>query len=168
MPITRSHPQVLPLRRPPPPFPPPVSPLPLSPPPLPSPPPPMPATCLPPGWPDPGCWHSICPPLCPPPLPSPPPTPAACLPPGWPDPGCWHGDKEFPDTWCDFGCAVQQLDPGSKFVGSAPDRWTWAGVDMARCCGPTGFMREQPGCTCTVAHERQAKDCPPPPYYTNR
>ena len=97
----------------------------------------------------------------------PPPTPAACLPPGWPDPGCWHGDKEFPDTWCDFGCAVQQLDPDSKFVGSAPDRWTWAGVDMARCCGPTGFMHEQPGCTCTVMHERQAKDCPPPPYYTN-
>jgi hypothetical protein len=33
---------------------------------------------------------------------------------GWPVPGCWHGDKELPGTWCDFGCAKQQLDPSHK------------------------------------------------------
>ena len=41
---------------------------------------------------------------------------------GWPDPGCWHGDKEYPDTWCDFGCAKAMLDPTGKFTGRAPDR----------------------------------------------
>ena len=41
---------------------------------------------------------------------------------GWPDAGCWHGDKEYPDTWCDFGCARQQLDPNGVFADSAPDR----------------------------------------------
>ena len=31
--------------------------------------------------------------------------------------------QEFPDTWCDFGCAVRELDPTAKFSDSAPDRW---------------------------------------------
>ncbi len=87
---------------------------------------------------------------------------------GWPDAGCWHGDKEFPDTWCDFGCAVQQLDPNGKFRDSAPDRWTWEGVDLAGCCTAEGFNATRPGCTCTVRHARSAEDCPPAPYYTYR
>eukprot|EP00887_Chlorella_sp_A99_P005590 scaffold1.g5590.t1 len=27
---------------------------------------------------------------------------------------CFDGSKEYPDTWCDFGCAVQELDPTGK------------------------------------------------------
>ena len=41
---------------------------------------------------------------------------------GWPDRGCWNGAERFIHTWCDFGCAVRDLDPDGKFVGSAPDR----------------------------------------------
>ena len=43
---------------------------------------------------------------------------------GWPDFGCWNGADAYKDTWCDFGCAVQALDPQDKFIGSAPDRST--------------------------------------------
>ncbi|KAG2493001.1 hypothetical protein HYH03_008665 [Edaphochlamys debaryana] len=86
---------------------------------------------------------------------------------GWPDAGCWHGDKEYPDTWCDFGCAVQQLDPTGKF-SHAEDRWTWRGVPLERCCGPQGFNASAPGCVCAVQHDRNASACPPPPYYTYR
>ncbi|GLC54135.1 hypothetical protein PLESTB_000827700 [Pleodorina starrii] len=90
---------------------------------------------------------------------------------GWPDAGCWHGDKEYPDTWCDFGCAVRQLDPNGKFQDSAPDRWNWDGVPLDSCCvADVGFKRaaEDPACVCKVAHKRSAEDCPPPPYYTYR
>ncbi|PNH11479.1 D-arabinono-1,4-lactone oxidase [Tetrabaena socialis] len=87
---------------------------------------------------------------------------------GWPDAGCWHGDKEFPNTWCDFGCAVRQLDPKDKLRDSAPDRWTWEGVPLEQCCGPDGFRRGDPACTCRVKHARTAATCPPPPFYTYR
>ena len=46
---------------------------------------------------------------------------------GWPDEGCWHGAEEYPDSWCDFGCAVRALDPTGKFTDSASDRWNWEG-----------------------------------------
>lgn len=65
-------------------------------------------------------------------------------------------------------CAVRELDPGGKFADSAPDRWTWAGVDLARCCGADGFDAARPGCACRVSHARPAADCPPPPFYTSR
>ncbi|GAX78596.1 hypothetical protein CEUSTIGMA_g6035.t1 [Chlamydomonas eustigma] len=88
---------------------------------------------------------------------------------GWPDAGCWHGDKEYPHTWCDFGCAKMYLDPTNKFADSAPDRWTWEGVDLASCCSmDKGFLREKAGCSCNVKHERNVSSCPPSPYYTNR
>ncbi|KXZ42035.1 hypothetical protein GPECTOR_218g459 [Gonium pectorale] len=90
---------------------------------------------------------------------------------GWPDAGCWHGDKEFPDTWCDFGCAVRELDPSGKFADSAPDRWNWEGAPLERCCVPgRGFKvaAEDPACVCTVRHARDAASCPEAPYYTLR
>ncbi|KXZ42034.1 hypothetical protein GPECTOR_218g458 [Gonium pectorale] len=90
---------------------------------------------------------------------------------GWPDAGCWHGDKEFPDTWCDFGCAVRELDPSGKFADSAPDRWNWEGAPLERCCVPgRGFKvaAEDPACVCTVRHARDAASCPEAPYYTYR
>lgn len=87
---------------------------------------------------------------------------------GWPDPGCWHGDVEYPETWCDFGCAKKALDPDGKFTDSAPDRWTWEGVDLALCCGDQGFLKDKEGCKCVVKHHRTLDSCPPAPYYTNR
>ena len=42
---------------------------------------------------------------------------------GWPDSGCWNGVDFYEATWCDFGCAVRDLDPDGKFVGSASDRY---------------------------------------------
>ncbi|KAI8472715.1 MAG: hypothetical protein J3K34DRAFT_519583 [Monoraphidium minutum] len=87
---------------------------------------------------------------------------------GWPDAGCWRGDEAYGNNWCSFGCAVRALDPGGKFRDSAPDRWTWAGVDLDRCCGPDGFDGAREGCACRVAHARPREDCPPPPFYTMR
>ena len=66
---------------------------------------------------------------------------------------CFDGAAEYGDAWCDFGCAVQALDPGSKFESEAgTDVWQWhartrgsnvvprfadcctgAGLDRARC-----------------------------------
>ena len=40
---------------------------------------------------------------------------------GWPDPGCWNGADFHKEAWCDFGCAVLELDPNGKFVGGDPD-----------------------------------------------
>ena len=62
---------------------------------------------------------------------------------GWPDRGCWRGDVEYPDTWCDFGCAKAELDPTGKFTSSATDRrvgpWreVWYG-------GRAGWNMERP------------------------
>ncbi|GBF99231.1 L-gulonolactone oxidase [Raphidocelis subcapitata] len=87
---------------------------------------------------------------------------------GWPDAGCWRGDEQYGINWCSFGCAARTLDPQGKFRDSAPDRWTWAGVDLERCCGPNGFDAQREGCACTVRHERPRDKCPPPPFYTSR
>lgn len=74
----------------------------------------------------------------------------------------------YGDNWCSFGCALRALDPNGKFQDSAPDRWTWAGVDLGKCCGPEGFRTSTPGCECKVQHERAMSDCPPAPFYTSR
>ncbi|KAG2423395.1 hypothetical protein HXX76_015360 [Chlamydomonas incerta] len=94
---------------------------------------------------------------------------------GWPDTGCWHGDREYPGTWCDFGCAVRELDPTGRFTdstgGTGTDGalWNWRGVDLGRCCVPgVGFNMSLAGCECRVTHARNASTCPPPPYYTYR
>lgn len=86
---------------------------------------------------------------------------------GWPEPGCWRGDDEYGDRWCDFGCAVRALDAEEKFASAAPDRWTWAGVDLAACCDGVrgGFLTGRPGCACRVAHARAKESCPPAPFY---
>lgn len=67
------------------------------------------------------------------------------------DPG-FDGAKVYPNTWCDFGCAVNQLDPTNKFVG-ASNVWRWNATrggatvtDFASCCTPEGFDKAH--CTC--------------------
>lgn len=63
---------------------------------------------------------------------------------------------------------MRALDPAGKFRDSAPDRWTWAGVDLERCCGDAGFDATKEGCACRVTHARAKDQCPPPPFYTSR
>ena len=63
---------------------------------------------------------------------------------------------------------MRTLDPQGKFSDSAPDRWTWVGVDLERCCGPNGFDAGKDGCTCCVQHARPKDKCPPAPFYTSR
>ena len=67
---------------------------------------------------------------------------------------CFDGAAEFPNTWCDFGCAVSELDPNGKFAGIST-KWQWAAssksssdvvVEFAQCCGPDGFKKDM--CTC--------------------
>lgn len=77
---------------------------------------------------------------------------------GWPtllpdwDPA--NATTGYPDTWCDFGCAVEALDPGGKFRTVSPV-WRW-GVEpvtaggpatLAECCGVGGFNAT--ACNCT-------------------
>jgi hypothetical protein len=87
---------------------------------------------------------------------------------GWPDPGCWRGEEEFGDNWCHFGCARQELDPQGKFMDEAGDRWSWARVDLQRCCTPSGFDTSIATCQCQVQRSRSKEACPPAPFYTNR
>ena len=63
---------------------------------------------------------------------------------GWPAAG-FRGAAEYPSTWCDFGCAVRELDPGGKFRARTPV-WDWSTNDMDACCGPDGFKHDV--CTC--------------------
>jgi len=70
---------------------------------------------------------------------------------GWPThQQCFDGAASFPKTWCDFGCAVFQLDPAGKFR-SESGVWRWnatrdgAQVPLASCCTPQGFSK---GCEC--------------------
>ncbi|EFN57507.1 hypothetical protein CHLNCDRAFT_143085 [Chlorella variabilis] len=67
---------------------------------------------------------------------------------------CFDGAKEYPSTWCHFGCAAQELDPTGKFAGAgqgAKDVWKWGAtrggrpVPFASCCTPQGFS---PDCSC--------------------
>ncbi|GMH42611.1 hypothetical protein BSKO_10530 [Bryopsis sp. KO-2023] len=87
---------------------------------------------------------------------------------GWPESGCWHGADEYPDTWCDFGCAVQKLDPEGKFVDSAASRWNWDGADLEYCCKENGYDRSIEGCECNVRRLKTFEECPPAPFYTDR
>jgi hypothetical protein len=70
---------------------------------------------------------------------------------GWPrHAACFDGAATYPDSWCDFGCAVDQLDPTGKFASLSPV-WKWAArkdgqeVPFGACCGPEGFIGE---CQC--------------------
>ncbi|KAK9796688.1 hypothetical protein WJX73_000471 [Symbiochloris irregularis] len=72
---------------------------------------------------------------------------------GWPlyEP-CFDGSARYPDTWCDFGCAVQELDPTGKF-SSISNVWEWQAtqngkpIPFASCCSTQGF---DPSCTCAT------------------
>ena len=83
---------------------------------------------------------------------------------GWIEHGqCFDGAKEYPESWCDFGCAAQELDPTRKFeslaefwhfraskrdsASSVPrhyDLLTPAG--WSACCTKDGFKRSE--CKC--------------------
>ena len=79
---------------------------------------------------------------------------------GWPEHGeCWDGAQEYPETWCDFGCAAYELDPTAKF-SSEWDGWIFRAdvgggggtVDLLTqggwnaCCTAEGFRHGQ--CQC--------------------
>lgn len=57
---------------------------------------------------------------------------------------------------CDFGCAVEELDPQGKFAGIS-DVWHWQAtsggkaVPFASCCTPTGFNHAQ--CQCAPRND---------------
>ena len=69
---------------------------------------------------------------------------------------CFDGAISFPETWCDFGCAVNQLDPTNKF-SSESNVWRWNATtifgeqvaDFGSCCTPEGFNKTQ--CTCAAS-----------------
>ena len=85
---------------------------------------------------------------------------------GWPDDECWSGEDEYPQTWCDFGCAKQSLDPNNRFRDSTKGVWTWEGVDLVGCCSADGFDHQK--CECKVKRDKELDSCPPSPYYSNR
>lgn len=71
---------------------------------------------------------------------------------GWPKHmQCFDGAAYYPDSWCDFGCAVHQLDPGGKFH-SLSNVWEWKAtinggeVEYGSCCTPQGFDKAR--CSC--------------------
>ena len=72
---------------------------------------------------------------------------------GWPKHAqCFDGAKEYPDSWCDFGCAVETLDPKGKFKGMS-NVWEWKAVDskgkpikFSKCCTSDGFDKSK--CSC--------------------
>ena len=63
---------------------------------------------------------------------------------GWPAARV-RGAAEYPQTFCDFGCAARELDPTGKFR-ALTSVWDWSASDMAACCGPSGFRHDV--CTC--------------------
>ena len=71
---------------------------------------------------------------------------------GWPThQPCFDGAEDYPESWCDFGCAVQELDPGGKFR-SESDVWRWSAsragsaVEFSSCCSSSGFLKSE--CVC--------------------
>ena len=69
---------------------------------------------------------------------------------GWPSSShpewAFNGFKEYPHSWCDFGCAVHDLDPKGKFRAlSSSTVFAWPGPDFDKCCTPDGFL---PSCSC--------------------
>lgn len=84
---------------------------------------------------------------------------------GWIEHGqCFNGAKEYPSTWCDFGCAAQELDPTRKFEAVA-DFWQFTASKGGRnydlltpsgfnaCCDEDGFKHSQ--CQC----QERTKPC---------
>ncbi|KAK9796706.1 hypothetical protein WJX73_006743 [Symbiochloris irregularis] len=70
---------------------------------------------------------------------------------GWPQHApCFDGAVEYNTSWCQFGCAVQELDPFSKF-SSTSNIWSWNAqsdgqqVSFGSCCTSKGFSAN---CTC--------------------
>jgi len=59
--------------------------------------------------------------------------------------------EHYGENWCNFGCAVAQLDPGRKFQGDS-NIWSWNAqidgedVPFISCCSNQGFMANK--CTC--------------------
>lgn len=72
---------------------------------------------------------------------------------GWPRfADCFDGAREYPATWCSFGCAVLEVDPYGKFSKES-DAWEWRAVDMQgqdidfhACCSSQGFNHS--ACSC--------------------
>jgi hypothetical protein len=71
---------------------------------------------------------------------------------GWPThQPCFDGAEDYPESWCDFGCAVQELDPEGKFR-SESDVWRWSAsragsaVEFSSCCSSSGFLKSE--CVC--------------------
>jgi len=71
---------------------------------------------------------------------------------------CFDGAVSYPETWCDFGCAVNQLDPNGKF-SSESNVWKWKATrdgqaaDFASCCTPQGFNKNRCQCASSPACE---------------
>jgi hypothetical protein len=69
---------------------------------------------------------------------------------------CFDGAKSYPQSWCDFGCAVNQLDPTGKF-SSESTIWRWKATrngqaaEFASCCTPQGFNKNQCQCASSPA-----------------
>eukprot|EP01023_Acetabularia_acetabulum_P065410 TRINITY_DN8655_c0_g1_i3.p1 TRINITY_DN8655_c0_g1~~TRINITY_DN8655_c0_g1_i3.p1 ORF type:complete len:582 (+),score=94.72 TRINITY_DN8655_c0_g1_i3:131-1876(+) len=71
---------------------------------------------------------------------------------GWPDLlPCFDGASQY-QHWCDFGCAVEELDPTGKFQ-SQSNVWMWRAqkngedVPFFQCCDSSGFSSQ---CTCAI------------------
>ncbi|GAQ87052.1 hypothetical protein KFL_003280060 [Klebsormidium nitens] len=65
---------------------------------------------------------------------------------------CFRGAEQWGKAWCDFGCAVQELDPEPRKFQSSSPIWEWhakkgarAVSDFQDCCTADGFS---PLCTC--------------------
>ncbi|QDZ18639.1 putative D-arabinono-1,4-lactone oxidase [Chloropicon primus] len=77
---------------------------------------------------------------------------------GWIEHGqCFDGATEYPDSWCDFGCAAHELDPTRKFE-STVDFWQFTARRDGKdhdiltprghhaCCTRHGFKHDK--CQC--------------------
>ena len=72
---------------------------------------------------------------------------------GWPKHlACFDGAAMYGEGWCDFGCAVSDLDPTNKFAGES---WVWQWnatrggqpAEFSSCCTPEGFNKAE--CVCS-------------------
>ena len=69
---------------------------------------------------------------------------------------CFDGSKAYPDSWCDFGCAVNDLDPTNKFA-SVSSVWRWNAtmggkqVPFGSCCSASGFDKTKCRCASSPA-----------------
>ena len=69
---------------------------------------------------------------------------------------CFDGSKSYPTSWCDFGCAVNELDPTNKFA-SESTVWRWNAtmggkqVPFGSCCSASGFDKTKCRCASSPA-----------------